>query len=62
MRFSMSSKTHAFENELVLTGGCGPILMYPDIFENGDFFLLFPKNAPPHVADLNRFRSCKRDR
>ena len=33
----------------------GLVHTYPDIFENGDFFLRIGKNSRPHVAYLNRF-------
>ena len=32
-----------------------PVNTYPDIFENGSFFLPFSKNPRPHVAFSNRF-------
>ena len=35
--------------------------MYLDIFENGEFFLRFPKNTPPQVTYSNRLRPSTRN-
>ena len=45
---ALSPHSHLFTGSL----GTG---YFPDIFENGDFFLRFQKNTHQHVAYSNRF-------